>query len=545
MNYNFTELLGCHSARIKADGNLMQIIADLTPEYLSSAPLKQKLFHIAHNLACIPICSHPSCTNPVTWDHRNNVYPQTCGYTCANKIRAADPSVINKKTLTNTKKYGGPAPACCVDVKNKIHDTKSTRYGQNYSKLFAAKSKTTMWDHYGVVNPSQLVGIKEKKKQTALKRYGVSHPMQSSVVKDKTKTTLNDRYGVNNINQLHLDPSVLLKLNNRDYMARLHIDEHQSIFDMATLLGVSVYAIYRYLKLHGIENQHYNNTNEVSRGHQEIVDFIKSLGITNIVVNDRVQIYPKELDIYLPDLNIAIEYNGNFWHSELFKDKRYHLGKTLDCDAKSIRLIQIMEDEWQNQKQQCKDTLTHLFGKSERGTYARNTTIREIPWKLAKDFLNQHHLLGSGTSGTYRFGAFDKNDVLIGVMVFGQQTNENSSGIELKRFVTNKKNNPGLGSKIFKHAINTMNTDRVYAFVDRRWFTGLVKQFIGFEQVGITDPVIWWTDGKQRKHRRFVTKRQILKTDGDLVVSKREYLRQRGYLRIWDCGKIKLMWQRS
>ena len=39
----------------------------------------------------------------------------------------------------------------------------------------------------------------------------------------------------------------------------------------------------------------------------------------------------KELDFFDKERNIAIEFNGDYWHSDKFKDKKYHLEKSLMC----------------------------------------------------------------------------------------------------------------------------------------------------------------------------------------------------------------------
>jgi len=282
-----------------------------------------------------------------------------------------------------------------------------------------------------------------------------------------------------------------------------------------------------------------------SAAEKEIEQFVSSIiPDSTIVVCDKSTINPYELDLFIPEYKLAIEYNGLYWHNELRKSNNYHLTKTKMCEEKGIRLIHIFEDEWRDQKQKCKDTLRHLLGKSEKGVYARNTTIREIPWKQAKDFLDKHHLLNAGSSGSYRIGAFDRDNNLIGVMVFGKSTSERSNEIELKRFVTNKKNNPGLGSKMFKYAINDKQYDRVIAFVDRRWFTGDVKDHIGFEKISETLPALWWTDNVHRLHRRAKTKKQLVTRFGK-GKTKVEMMKHLGYVRIYDCGKLKLAWSRT
>lgn len=71
-----------------------------------------------------------------------------------------------------------------------------------------------------------------------------------------------------------------------------------------------------------------------------------------ILRNVRDVIAPKELDIYLPEKRVAIEFNGNFWHSIEFQErylpevKNTLLEKTLLCEDRGIHLIHVFEDEW-------------------------------------------------------------------------------------------------------------------------------------------------------------------------------------------------------
>ena len=47
----------------------------------------------------------------------------------------------------------------------------------------------------------------------------------------------------------------------------------------------------------------------------------------------------QEIDIYIPELNIGIEFNGLYWHCELFKNENYHLEKTINCEKQKIKLL--------------------------------------------------------------------------------------------------------------------------------------------------------------------------------------------------------------
>ncbi len=87
--------------------------------------------------------------------------------------------------------------------------------------------------------------------------------------------------------------------------------------------------------------------NKMSRPEKEIVTFIKSFYSGEVLENSRKIIPPFELDIYIPEKKLAIEYNGLYWHSEeKGKDKHYHKNKYNLCKDKDIRLITIFEDEY-------------------------------------------------------------------------------------------------------------------------------------------------------------------------------------------------------
>ena len=338
--------------------------------------------------------------------------------------------------------------------------------------------------------------------------------------------------------QRHIPLTIYEHLDDSNWLRHQHLELKKSIPQIARELKVSESLVTSKTKKHNINIQRYQK----SSGERELCSFLDSLNV-EYKTSDRLILHGRELDILIPSHNLAIEYNGLFWHSEYNgKDQCYHLNKTIECEKQGIRLLQIFEDEWRDQKQKCKDTIKHLLGKSIKGHYGRQVTIREISWKEAKSFLDQFHLLNAGISGNFRCGAFKDNE-LIAVMVFGHQNNEYSPKdvVELRRFVTNKKNNPGVGSKIFKWAVDKKGYKKIIAFVDRRWFTGLIKTHIGFSVVGVTKPSVWWTDGHYRFHRRFKTKKSLLKEyDFSSNSTKQHMLEKLGYYRIWDCGKLKL-----
>lgn len=83
-----------------------------------------------------------------------------------------------------------------------------------------------------------------------------------------------------------------------------------------------------------------------SEPEKQILQIIKNNYSGKIITHSRKIIKPKELDIYLPDIKLAIEYNSNYFHSiENNTPKDYHLNKSLRCKELGIRLIHIYEFE--------------------------------------------------------------------------------------------------------------------------------------------------------------------------------------------------------
>lgn len=78
--------------------------------------------------------------------------------------------------------------------------------------------------------------------------------------------------------------------------------------------------------------------------------------------NDRTVIKPKELDIYLPELKLALEYNGEYWHDEIKKRKPgYHKEKQKACEKKGIKLIEVWDSEWHADKDRFKNLIQEVI----------------------------------------------------------------------------------------------------------------------------------------------------------------------------------------
>lgn len=100
--------------------------------------------------------------------------------------------------------------------------------------------------------------------------------------------------------------------------------------------------------------------NHTSRPEKELYDFIKNL-YPDAQSNVYGMIGRKELDIYIPELNKAIEFNGTYWHydqsNKNCKPKGYHAMKSNLCKDIGVKLLHVREDLWLNKKEHMKKVI--------------------------------------------------------------------------------------------------------------------------------------------------------------------------------------------
>ena len=290
-----------------------------------------------------------------------------------------------------------------------------------------------------------------------------------------------------------------------------------------------------------------------SKSELEIKDFIESGGLE--CRSDRHILNGREIDIYVPEKNIGIEYNGNKWHTEWFakKDKNYHLFKMEECREKGVGLITIFEDEYELHKEIVLNKLTHILNiGNERipKLYGRKCEIKEIYSYIAEDFLNVNHIQGFVNS-TLFLGAF-YNENLVGVMSFTKQADNNW---ELTRLATDIKYNCcGVGGKLFNYFIKNYDFNEIKSFADRRWTldeNNNIYTKLGFVFHSFTKPNYTYYNANVNRYKRFhkfnFRKDKLVKKYPQLNprMTETEMVKELGYDRIWDCGLIKYVYRKN
>lgn len=287
----------------------------------------------------------------------------------------------------------------------------------------------------------------------------------------------------------------------------------------------------------------------ISKNENELFDFVKQY-FNDAEQSNRTTIPPYEIDIYIPSLKIGIEYNGILWHSTKYKtDKNYHLNKLKLANDSGIKLIQIFEDEFVNNKELVFNKIRHILGVGNtlKRIPGRKCEIQEIQNETANEFLSKNHLQGYALS-TKHLGAYFNNE-LVGVMSFKQEK-RGSDKWELTRFASNCDYIcQGVGGKLLKYFIKNYNPSYIKSFADRRWtinennnlYTKLGFTFDGY--VGPDYKYFNHSEGIKRQHKFGFRKQRLHKLYGlPLTMTETEMTEQLGYVKIYDCGLIRYIW---
>ena len=275
---------------------------------------------------------------------------------------------------------------------------------------------------------------------------------------------------------------------------------------------------------------------------KQLLNLIKSNYNGEILENSRSIISPYELDIYLPEKKLAIEFNGLFWHSSSNRSSDYHLKKYKMCESLGINLLVIWEDDWVLNREICESFVLNKLGKSKK-IYARKCEIKEISSEDSKLFLNENHFQGNYNS-SIRIGLFYENK-LVSLMTFSKlRISLNSRGgdndYELNRFC-NLKGNLVVGgaSKILKYFINNYNPEKIETYSDNLISNGDLYQKLGFDYKHTSRPGYWYLISGKKEHRYNWRKSKLVEMGADPNKTEEEIMMEWGYYRIYNAGNKK------
>ncbi len=572
---------------------------------LINLPFQQKIYHFLYDLKVLPTCIE--CSNLVNFKRPfSKGYSKFCSHKCQNnnkevkdklkdtcikKYGVSNPSksgeVISKRNNTMMERYGVSNPLQVNEFKEKQSNTIKEKYGvEHYSqtKEFSEKIKTISLEKHGVEHFAKSKEVKDKTEKTNIerygskssfsnkevqnkykeiinKKYGVDNPFQSEEIKEKIKSEYIKKYGVEYTQQIdeikektkttNLNKLISKYSNTEDFIS---FNESTDEFSIKCNDCNIEYIIERALfRTRGYRNDKIClNCNplhkQYSNPEKEISEFIKSMGVNNVIENDRKILGGKELDIFIPSHNLAIEHDGLYWHNEIYVNNDYHSNKSKICESKGIKLIHIFGDEWLYKKDIVKSRLRNMLGLNEIKIYGRKCIIKEVSSKESKEFLIENHIQGNVNS-KIKIGLY-YNDELVSLMTFGglrkSMGGKSEDGFyELLRFC-NKLDTSVIGgaNKLLKDFIKVYTPKEIVSYADRRWSQGDLYNKLGFKFISNSKNNYWYVIGSKREYRFKYRKDVLLKEGFDKNKTEKEIMFDRKIFRIYDCGNKKFIFKR-
>ena len=283
--------------------------------------------------------------------------------------------------------------------------------------------------------------------------------------------------------------------------------------------------------------------------------------MTLVEQRNRTVLKPRELDIYVPEKKLAVEYCGEFWHSHGDKasekrDKLKHFQKYTACKAAGIRLITLYESEWLTHNYAVRRLLRNAVGRTRGKLMARKCELRKATTAEARSFYDKYHPQGGNGYGEH-YALFWKGK-MVACMRFVLGANDRGAGAAnrvwtLGRYAT-RITVAGAASRLFKAFVEEHNPPVVKSFSDNRFFEGGMYAQLGFvlEEEVAPDYQVWHPKlglrPKPHFQRRLIPAR-IQELGADVVFdpgtdtrTEAEITYELGARRIYDCGKKRWVW---
>lgn len=537
--------------------------------HLNTNNVRQILYHALNQIDKIPLCK---CGNKLSWHADRREYRVYCSKKCSSTYS------VSQRKETSVKKYGVEHYSKTKEFVKKVRNTSIEKYGVNhYSKTseFHERVKNTNIEKYGtshpfknqnilnqtkqqwllkygVDNPSKLESIKEKIINTNLQRYGTTCSLLSSEVKEKIKKTNIEKYGFENAmsnsdiaskagNSRKLEyysTEILERLNDPAWLESKN-KAGQTVGEISKELGISSSNLCKYFDKYKIPIiRHFSSSEE-----RCITDYLDNIEI-DYVKNNRKIIYPYELDIFIPKINLAIEINGGYWHNEgQGKDKFYHLNKLSMCKEKGIELWQFFDWEVNKNFDIIISKIRQKLKQNEK-IFARTLKVEEINTQTKSIFLNENHLQGDCIS-KINLGLTDQNGKLYALMTFGKSRFNKKYGWELLRFCCLKNTSvTGAAGKLLSYFLKNIKekNETVISYCNLRWSSGHLYSALGFTLVHQSPPNYFYVTkngqyaGTRNQWQKHTLKSKLVNFDENK--SEIANMNNHGYQRIWDCGQL-------
>ena len=237
-----------------------------------------------------------------------------------------------------------------------------------------------------------------------------------------------------------------------------------------------------------------------SNAEHEICEWLK-VNFPDIILetHNKTILDGKEIDIFIVNKNIGIEYNGSEWHSSLGaifddKPKYYHRDKFLLAKSKGVHLISIFDIDWHNNQEKIKNYLSSVLNDHADNIHAKDCQCLLIDDDRADNFISMYHIHGCTYFNSINYGLFFGGD-LISVMSFGNLSMNSieCDQYELYGYFTKYGLNIFDGAnKLLNHFEQDFNPKYIVYYSDNDYFNGEIYKSLGFIDVCQCIPKHYW-----------------------------------------------------
>jgi very-short-patch-repair endonuclease len=327
-------------------------------------------------------------------------------------------------------------------------------------------------------------------------------------------------------------------LYETDIIKEMFYGQGLSISKISETFSVSISAIRRAAEFRGVELPDRQYSFQKSAGELELYEYVKAICPTAISGFRFDGHKSPEMDIYIPELKLGIDYHGCYAHSEARRDNDYHFKKSKTLTEAGFRYIQIWEDDINNHPERTKNFIKNLLNPNHK-IGARETIAKEISQKEFSDFLETNHLQG-GCIASIRLGCFYEGE-LKSVMGFKQiASNVRHDGYDLVRYA----NTDVIGAfgKLLAEFRKTHKED-VYSYANLETVSSVSNVYTknGFIEKSFYKPTYsYYSQKTKTRHHKFNYRKEFFKSVGIDISGKTEHelALEYGLLRCYDSGKI-------
>jgi very-short-patch-repair endonuclease len=500
-----------------------------------TSKIKERIYCIQHDITSLSSCKHCGI-NPVKFLGPSFGYRDFCSTKCSSNSTSKQESI----KLTNLLKFGTKTPAESDSIKQKTTQTLESKYGAGIKSTqqvpsIRNKTITTNLNKFGSESYTGSEVGKHVINNSHLENYGKIRFTQTPMFKIKFTATCVKKYDRECHQHTHIELDNITKLNDAFWLNDQHTNQQKPQSQIALELGVGATTISRKFHKFNIESLSFFQ----SGGESDLNQFISNNYTGEIQTRTKKIIHPYELDIYLPDLNIAIEYNGIYWHSENNKkDKNYHLNKYKLCRDKGIRLIQIYDTEWQQTQDVVKSKLLYLLNKDTK-ILADNCTVKLLTQQQKSQFLTQNNLQGDYDC-IINIGLY-YNEELVFVAGFDDVSGEGEYELKCVSPLLNHTVCGGCG-KLLQFFIQEYYPKSIIFYNDLRWNDKIYAELnMKYDKNISPDYQYFKPNVKILMSKQQFQLNNLTNILGvfDPKLTEWENMKNNGYYRIWDCGYDK------